>query len=505
MTFHPDARCRDDAADAVNTSLDHATTGDGAACAGCERLDRRAFLSTASMLSIGALLAACGDGDVSGPGTVLQVTDPLRIDFSAFPALSQVGGRVVITPSGRAPMLVERIATRQYRAFSLVCPHNGTVVHQDGSGFLCPNHLARFNAEGTWIGGTSTADLPPIGITEVVSGGQPVALMVGGVVVPPVLAASSTAVSFSAVVGGTAPSAQTVNITNAGGSVLTGITLDLTYAANQPTGWLTASLSASTAPATLTLGVSRGTLAAGTYTANVQLAATAVGAAPKSISVTLLVIDSNAPATLQLSAATANFSTTIGSSPAAQTVQVSNGGGGTIGALAWSVAYGAGATGWLSTSALSLTSTPSVLTLRPVVTGLAVGTYSATVTVSGAGVASRTLAVTLTVIATGLAVTIAAWPALANVGGVAGSVGTLNGQPIAVVRTGQASFAAFSLRCPHQGTTVQVVNSATFRCPNHGATWGASGALQSNSPFRTSALAARTVTYQAGDTTLYVN
>jgi hypothetical protein len=52
---------------------------------------------------------------------------------------------------------------------------------------------------------------------------------------------------------------------------------------------------------------------------------------------------------------------------------------------------------------------------------------------------------------------------------------------------------------------VQVVNGTSFRCPNHGATWNATGSLQSNSPFRTSALAVLSVSYIAGDGTLYVN
>jgi hypothetical protein len=53
----------------------------GGACSGCAKLDRRGFLNTASVLSLGALLAACGDGVISGPETLLGVLrDPIRID-----------------------------------------------------------------------------------------------------------------------------------------------------------------------------------------------------------------------------------------------------------------------------------------------------------------------------------------------------------------------------------------------------------------------------------------
>ncbi len=63
-------------------------------------------------------------------------------------------------------------------------------------------------------------------------------------------------------------------------------------------------------------------------------------------------------------------------------------------------------------------------------------------------------------------------PALANVGGIAAA--NAGGAPIALVRTGATTVAAFSLACPHQGTTVTIVGSG-FRCPNHGATFTSAG------------------------------
>ena len=112
--------------------------------------------------------------------------------------------------------------------------------------------------------------------------------------------------------------------------------------------------------------------------------------------------------------------------------------------------------------------------------------------------------VTLTVTAVGLLVTLAAWPALANVGGVAGSVGNVNGGPVAVTRLSATSFAAFSMRCPHAGTTINVVNNGTsFRCPNHGALFNNTGVWQS-SPQRADNLVPLTVTYAPGAATLTV-
>lgn len=75
----------------------------------------------------------------------------------------------------------------------------------------------------------------------------------------------------------------------------------------------------------------------------------------------------------------------------------------------------------------------------------------------------------------GAAMTVKAanFPALASIGGVARVDGG-TGTPIAVVRTASATFAAFSLICPHQGTTVNLTATG-FQCPNHGAQFDKSG------------------------------
>lgn len=71
-----------------------------------------------------------------------------------------------------------------------------------------------------------------------------------------------------------------------------------------------------------------------------------------------------------------------------------------------------------------------------------------------------------------LTVTLANFPALANVGGIARV--TSSGSPVAVVRTADTTYRAFSMVCPHRGTTINITGSG-FRCPNHGATFNANG------------------------------
>jgi Rieske Fe-S protein len=94
---------------------------------------------------------------------------------------------------------------------------------------------------------------------------------------------------------------------------------------------------------------------------------------------------------------------------------------------------------------------------------------------------------TPTVGANQFGVTVASYPALATAGGVAV---VRTSPPIALARTA-SGFAAFSLRCTHEGTTVRVQSGNTLRCPNHGALFSSTGAWTGG--YRTSSLSARGV------------
>jgi Rieske Fe-S protein len=64
------------------------------------------------------------------------------------------------------------------------------------------------------------------------------------------------------------------------------------------------------------------------------------------------------------------------------------------------------------------------------------------------------------------------YPALATVGGVA--LVTLNGGPLALVRSSQTTVVALSRVCPHEGATVNT-STGGFTCPRHGARFGPTG------------------------------
>lgn len=96
-------------------------------------------------------------------------------------------------------------------------------------------------------------------------------------------------------------------------------------------------------------------------------------------------------------------------------------------------------------------------------------------------------------------VTLAEYPALAQAGGIARISGV--SPPLALVNEGGDDYAAFSLVCPHQGSTVGVTGSS-FVCPSHGARFDAHG--QWTGGQRTSNLREYPTSYDAGAGTVTV-
>ena len=136
------------------------------ACANCaalvardhdsSALGRREFISASVMAAAAAALAACSgaasDG-VTAPGSV-----GLTLTVSDYPALATVGGVALVTASG-SPLAVVRTGAAAFVALSRICPHQGSTVNSTNGGFLCPNHGARFNLNGTWISGQKTSNM----------------------------------------------------------------------------------------------------------------------------------------------------------------------------------------------------------------------------------------------------------------------------------------------------------------------------------------------------------
>lgn len=215
---------------------------------------------------------------------------------------------------------------------------------------------------------------------------------------PPTLVLSASSLTFNGVRTGANPAPQTVNVTNSGTGSITALAAAVTYGAGQPSGWLTTSLSATSAPATLTVTPSIGALSDGTFTATVSVSGTGAVNSPRQVAVTLVV---GAGPSIALSTTNVGFQADVGgANPVAQTVSITNAGGATLNGLATSVSYTQGQTGgWLTTTSLDGTTAPATLTLRPTVGTLQSGTYTATVAVTSpvASNSPRNITVTFTV------------------------------------------------------------------------------------------------------------
>lgn len=103
------------------------------------------------------------------------------------------------------------------------------------------------------------------------------------------LVLSPPGMGFGAVEDGANPAAATIAITNGSSGNLGGVRTAITYASNQPTGWLSASLSDTTTPSTLTLSATTGSLRIGSYSAFVAISANGATNAPQIIEVVFLV------------------------------------------------------------------------------------------------------------------------------------------------------------------------------------------------------------------------
>jgi len=120
-------------------------------------IGRRTFLVQSGILAAMAALAACGAS--TGDGTTAPtLPSNSQINVASYPALATVGGVAMVSVSG-APVAIVRTSTTSFIALSRVCPHQGGIVQQSGSRFVCPVHGATFDLNGQWIGGQRTSSL----------------------------------------------------------------------------------------------------------------------------------------------------------------------------------------------------------------------------------------------------------------------------------------------------------------------------------------------------------
>ncbi len=102
---------------------------------------------------------------------------------------------------------------------------------------------------------------------------------------PPLIGLQPGSLTVPDTVATTDPPAVTVQVVNTGGGTLAGLSLGAIQYGAGGSGWLQASLSGAAAPATITLTLAKGSLAAGTYTATVPVTASGVANSPQNLTV----------------------------------------------------------------------------------------------------------------------------------------------------------------------------------------------------------------------------
>lgn len=249
--------------------------------------------------------------------------------------------------------------------------------------------VARIDADGVLEGVGS-------GTTRVVARSDGVTGTGEVTVLPrPSIELSPTRVAFEALEGQDDPPPDTVSIRNVGGGTLSGLDHAISYPAGQPTGWLTARVTSSTAPADLVLRAGIEGLPEGTYEASVDVRSPEADNSPREVAVTLSV--GEAPPRIDLSSTEVAFTATKGATePAEQMLSVSNGGGGTLTSLeVTGITYDANQRGGWLAAELEDSSAPTTLLLQALARNLPPGEYGATVTVSDPDAVNAPVSITV--------------------------------------------------------------------------------------------------------------
>ncbi len=199
----------------------------------------------------------------------------------------------------------------------------------------------------------------------------------------PEISVDPSAFTFDVLVGDD-PADKLMNISNAGGGTLN-------FSLSNLEGWLTVAPGSGAAPAVCTLSVVSNALSVGTYYDTITVSAPGATNTPVQVPVTLNVLDLDP--VIVLNPTSFNIELYEGGFATFDTLNITNGGGGT---LNWSAGN---LQSWLTLDPTSGTA-PSAVELYLLSTGLAVGTYYDTITVTAVGVANspQTVEVVLDVV-----------------------------------------------------------------------------------------------------------
>ncbi len=187
------------------------------------------------------------------------------------------------------------------------------------------------------------------------------------------LTPSATTLNFASPSSGANPPPQTLSLSS---------NVPVTYGVSSSVPWLTATLSSSTTPATVTTSINNASLANGNYSGSLTIGSPGSTNAPLVIPISLML----SSASLGVTPASLDLFSAAGSSPAPVTIAVQNLG---TGSMPWGVTSDSS---WLVPTPASA-SGPGPLTLTPSTAALPSGNTVANVTVTASGGSSSSMVV----------------------------------------------------------------------------------------------------------------
>jgi len=358
-----------------STSTSGSTTSTLTVNADASELGSGAYFGTITITSSGVanspivIPVALGLPDY-GASNPQFVASPNPVNLSGLPAANLIGQFAVINV-GSNPGSWSFTGTIPVAVLS-----SGTSFSSFPSGqTVWANFSTTNGGHVTVSGGTGVSNIP-VNITTVQR---------------PTISASPTSLTFNTAEGGSNPAAQTLTISNSGGS-----SLNWTAIAASTGGWLSVSpfsgAIAASGSATPSVSVNAVGLVAGTYTGTINVQDPNATNSPQTIAVTLIVAP---PPVISLDQTSVSLTSAIGQGNPAATVTLSNTGGST---LNWTSTIGGANWLTLSSASGSLGAGNSiVLTLAANIANLSAGSYTgATITIN-AGALSSVINVSLVV------------------------------------------------------------------------------------------------------------
>ena len=129
------------------------------------RINRRSFLSLASLMSFFAAVGTAAAGIFRLPNPAV-LPGPVRRYKLGAPEQFAVGTE---TPFADQNLVLFRDEEGFY-AISSTCTHLGCTVARSKEGFACPCHGSRFNARGNVVGGPAPRPLPWLEVGRAANG-----------------------------------------------------------------------------------------------------------------------------------------------------------------------------------------------------------------------------------------------------------------------------------------------------------------------------------------------